>query len=99
MIAPTDWHILAVALMRRFDNRVELSWDEVVEARALLDPVENETLLISYQPLFLLDSGIVELRTRPRTVAGVPDALVDELCCPGPKNGGALDERATPRTT
>lgn len=79
---PTHWQILAVALMRRLGGKVELSRDEIEEARALLDPIENQTLMVSYSESQLTPWPpplTVELRSRPRTVPEALSALADEI--------------------
>lgn len=79
---PTDWQILAVALVRKLGGKVELTQDEIHEARAALDPLENQTLLVSYTESQLTpwpSPLIVELRTRPRTVCEAGEALAAEF--------------------
>lgn len=83
---PDDWQLLAVVLLRRLGGTVELSADEIADARRLFDPVENETLLVSYHASFLAPELLtVELRSRPRATANEAlDAFLDEVL----KGGG-----------
>lgn len=78
---PTDWQILAVTLLRRLGGTIELGMDEIADTRRLFDPVEHETLLLTYHASFLAPGLLtVELRTRPRaTVNEVLDAFLDEV--------------------
>ena len=85
---PNDWQVLAVMLLRRLGGKVEVSQDEIADARRLFDPVECETLLVSYHASFLAPELLtVELRSRPRaTVNEALDAFLDEVL----KGGGAV---------
>lgn len=65
---PSDWQILVVALLRRLGGTIELTADELADTRRLLDPVEHETMLVTYRASFLAPELLtVELRSRPRT--------------------------------
>ena len=78
---PNDWQLLAVTLLRRLGGTVELRQDEIADARRLFDPVENETVLVSYNASFLAPELLtVELRSRPRaTVSEALDAFLNEV--------------------
>lgn len=89
MRKPSDWEILAVALMRRLGGKVELNRDELQEACERLHPLEYETVLVSYEASRLAgpwEPLTVELRSRPRDVPGAIDALIGEIL------GGSNDE-------
>jgi hypothetical protein len=83
---PTDWQLLAVILLRRLGGSVELSTDEIADARRLFDPAECETLLLTYHASFLTPELLtIELRSRPRaTIDEALDAFLNEVL----KGGG-----------
>lgn len=87
MSKSSDWQLLAVALMQRLGGKVELTADEISEAKKLLDPVEYESHVISYNasqlnPMLLT----VELRARPRSaqeaLEALPASLMEDLANP-----------------
>lgn len=80
MRKPSDWEILAVVLMRRLGNKVELTQTEIADARELCDPIEHETALVTYRESQLArDLLTVELRSRPRDVPSAVDAFIAEV--------------------
>lgn len=80
MARPSDWEVLAAVLMRRLDGKVELTADEIEDARRRLDPVEYETQLVSYRTSQLSPELLtVELRSRSRNVPEAINALVGEI--------------------
>ena len=79
---PADWEILAIALMRKLGGKVELSYDEISEARDLLDPAENQTYVVSHNASQLTPWPpplTIEIRTRPQPVPEAPDAIPAEI--------------------
>jgi hypothetical protein len=77
---PDDWQILAVALLRKLGGKVQLGMHEIADVRELLDPIEHETIIVTYHESLLAPHQLtVELRTRPRTVNQALDAFLDEV--------------------
>lgn len=64
---PDDMQILLCLLLRRYGGRIEVSYDEVHDARVFLQ--DYETQIVTYRNnTRLFDEGTVELRYRPRGV-------------------------------